>query len=107
MRGQKGMAMNIERFQSTITNGEPPENLHPLLNALWHDAHGDWKRAHEIVQGEKGSDAAAVHAYLHRKEGDLANADYWYGRAQRVRPDAALTVEWRGLVELFLNRDST
>ena len=99
--------MNIDRFESTLKDAQPPVNLPPLLCALWHDAHGDWQRAHQIVQGEKGADASAVHAYLHRKEGDLANADYWYGRAHRLRPGMTLEAEWRELAELFLNRDST
>ena len=77
--------MNIEGFESCLKDARPPAALPALLSALWHDARGDWKRAHEIVQGEKGEDAAAVHAYLHRKEGDLSNADYWYGRARRQR----------------------
>ena len=98
--------MNIERFESTIKDAGPPAGLPPLLTALWHDARGDWKRAHEIVQGVKGEDAAHVHAYLHRKEGDLSNADYWYGRAHRVRPDTALDAEWRELAGLLLSRGS-
>ena len=98
--------MDIERFESSFSNARPPAGLTPLLKALWHDAHGDWARAHEIVQGEKGRDAAAVHAYLHRKEGDLGNADYWYGRAHRSRPDTALAVEWRELAERLLGRGS-
>ena len=98
--------MDIERFESAIANARPPASLTPLLQALWHDAHGDWARAHEIVQGEKGRDAAAVHAYLHRKEGDLGNADYWYARANRSRPGTALAAEWRELAVHLLGRDS-
>ena len=94
--------MDIEQFESSIKDAKAAADLHPLLQALWHDARGDWARAHEIVQGEKGRDAAAVHAYLHRKEGDISNADYWYGRANRTRPNAALAVEWRELTERLL-----
>jgi hypothetical protein len=96
--------MNIEGFESCLKDARPPAALPALLSALWHDARGDWKRAHEIVQGEKGEDAAAVHAYLHRKEGDLSNADYWYGRARRQRPATTLEHEWRELAVLLLER---
>ncbi len=51
------------------------------LSALWHDAHGDWALAHELVQDDSSTDAAWVHAYLHRKEGDVGNARYWYSVA--------------------------
>ena len=98
--------MDIERFESSARESQPPASLPPLLQALWHDAHGDWSRAHAIVQGENGRNAAAVHAYLHRKEGDLSNADYWYGRAHRKRPTGTLAQEWRELAELLLPGDS-
>ena len=94
--------MDIERFEASIKESTPQAQLHPLLQALWYDARGDWGRAHTIVQGEQGADAAAVHAYLHRKEGDLANADYWYARAHRSRPDATLALEWRELAQGLL-----
>lgn len=97
--------MDIERFESSVREAQPPANLPPLVQALWHDARGDWARAHTIVQGEKGKDAAAVHAYLHRKEGDLSNADYWYERAGRKRPGGALAHEWRELAERLLTGD--
>ena len=65
-------------------------------------ARGDWNRAHEIAQSQKGRSAAAVHAYLHRKEGDLPNADYWYERAGRARTRGALEKEWESLVTELL-----
>jgi len=84
---------------------EPPPGLsHPLL-ALWWDAHGDWARAHgHAQQAEDDPDGCHVHAYLHRKEGDLANADYWYRRAGRRRPDATLDEEWRAIAAELLGR---
>ena len=97
--------MDIERFESSLKDANPAPDLTLLLQSLWHDARGDWARAHAIVQGEKGRDAAAVHAYLHRKEGDLSNADYWYARANRTRPTATLAIEWRELAERLLTRD--
>ena len=94
--------MDIDRFTASLRVRQPPAGLSALLEALWHDGHGDWDRAHNIIQGQEGKDAAAVHAYLHRKEGDLANADYWYGRAQRVRTSVSLADEWGELVRQFM-----
>jgi hypothetical protein len=48
--------------------------------------------------------AAAVHAYLHRKEPDLANARYWYNRADRVPATGSLDSEWAALAEELLPR---
>ncbi len=74
-----------------------PEGLSAPLAALWWDAQGDWARAHAVAQAEAGQPAAWVHAYLHRVEGDLANADYWYRRAGRRRPDLPLAAEWAAI----------
>lgn len=68
--------------------------LPPLLYALWHDAHGDWNRAHSIAQDIVSPDAAWVHAYLHRKEGDPSNASYWYRQAGRPVFTESLHTEW-------------
>ncbi len=68
--------------------------LPPALAALWWDSRGDWDRAHEAAQSVDTAEGAWVHAYLHRKEGDLSNADYWYRRAGRRRPAGALEAEW-------------
>ncbi len=77
-----------------------PANLSLPLQALWHDAQGNWDRAHDVCQQAKSRDGDWVHAYLHRKEGDLGNAGYWYARAGRPMPqeDVALEAEWAELV---------
>ncbi len=74
-----------------------PEGLPAPLAALWWDARGDWARAHEAAQSVDTAEGAWVHAYLHRKEGDLANADYWYRRAGRRRPPQSLDEEWAAI----------
>jgi hypothetical protein len=74
------------------------DGLPPLLAALWWDAQGDWERAHELAQSVTTAEAAWVHAYLHRREGDLGNAEYWYRRAGRQRPDGSLEEEWAEIV---------
>lgn len=71
------------------------------LKALWYDGKGDWKKAHDQVDHLSGKTAARIHAYLHRKEGDLWNADYWYSKAGEKRPNQTLEEEWEDLVERF------
>ena len=97
--------MEAARFHASLAEESPPQGSAPLTQALWHDARGDWGRAHAIVQSQQGARAAAVHAYLHRKEGDLANADYWYARADSARPDIALEAEWRRLLDAELRAE--
>ena len=92
------MAMNLAEFRKSLSAVEPPAGLNSLLQALWYEAHGDWRRAHKLAQSQKGKAAAAVHAYLHRKEGDLSNADYWYERAGAERPRGLFEKEWETLV---------
>lgn len=80
----------------------PPAGASVYLQALWHDAQGNWERAHELIQDLPDANAAWIHAYLHRQEGDLWNADYWYRRAGKKRPANTLQQEWEQLVQVFL-----
>jgi hypothetical protein len=98
--------MELEEFRASLEAERPPRGLAAPLSALWHDGRGDWKRAHEIVQAERSKAAERVHAYLHRKEGDLSNADYWYNRAGAERPRGRLEAEWEELVASFLKAES-
>jgi hypothetical protein len=91
-----------QQFMSSLDAAVPPPELSPVLQALWHERRGDWDRAHTLVQDIESPDAAWVHAYLHRREGDLGNARYWYGRASRPEPTASLEAEWAQLVERLL-----
>jgi hypothetical protein len=72
-----------------------------LLRALQLDKDGDWDRAHGIAQSVSSQNGSRVHAYLHRKEGDLANASYWYSRAGISVPDTSLDQEWQDLFDEF------
>lgn len=74
-----------------------PDGLSLAAQALWWDAAGDWNRAHDCAQAQDDALGAAVHAYLHRKEGDLANARYWYARAGRDVFPGTLGEEWAAL----------
>ena len=97
--------MNIEEFRATLRGSAPPAGLPPLLAALWWDAAGNFDRAHEIAQDESGGrDAAWVHAYLHRKEGDQGNAGYWYSRARQPHAQTSFDDEWREIATALLER---
>lgn len=72
--------MNIEKLLS-LSEKDVSGISNPLLRAMWYDLNGNWDRAHTITQEIEGKTAARVHAYLHRKEGDQWNAEYWYRRA--------------------------
>jgi hypothetical protein len=96
--------MTLSDFRATLSETAPPDSLPAALRALWHDAKGDWDRAHAVVQDEESADAAHVHAYLHRKEGDLGNARYWYRRAGHPEATASLDDEWAAIVEELLDR---
>ena len=86
-------------FKSTLGNAKPADGLAPPLAALWWAAKGDWDAAHKIVMNEDSKDAAWVHAYLHRVEGDLSNAGYWYRRADKPVAKDALDAEWQRIVD--------
>jgi hypothetical protein len=79
------------------------DSLEPCLKALWFDARGDWDTAHEIVQEIDDSMAARIHAYLHRKQGDEWNSEYWYRRAGSAFPqDLSFEQEWESLVKILV-----
>lgn len=96
------MTTDIQSFKDSLISGKMPSNLSVLLQALWHDEKGDWKTAHDLIDHLNDKQSAHVHAYLHRKEGDIWNADYWYSRAGQSRPNISLEKEWENLVSLFL-----
>jgi hypothetical protein len=93
--------MDLDAFRRTLADAQPPALPAPLV-ALWHLARNEWERAHAIVQDGDDRDSAWVHAHLHRVEGDLSNARYWYARAQRPPHQGALEDEWRELAGALL-----
>lgn len=95
--------MTLNEFTDSLNNEQPPQGASALLQALWYDRKGDWNRAHTIVQDIESRGAAAIHAYLHRKEGDPGNAAYWYRRAGENVHTGALGEEWKELVEKHLS----
>ena len=94
--------MTLTELRASLSEDAPPPGLPETVQALWHDARGDWDRAHRIAQDIHDADGSWVHAYLHRTEGDLGNASYWYRRAGRDRPSLTLEEEWRQIAEALL-----
>ena len=95
--------MTVFEFQSTLKEEQPPESESIILQALWWVRKGNWDKAHELVQDDPGKEAAWVHAYLHRVEGDNFNAAYWYRIANRPVHTGALVEEWNELITEFLS----
>ncbi len=95
--------MSPAEFSASLTAPVPPAGLTPALTALWWDGKGDWTRAHDLINDMETHDTMAVHAYLHRKEGEQWNADYWYARAGSQHRRPTLQAEWHALVEALLS----
>jgi hypothetical protein len=94
--------MNLSTFTDSLKNPTPPDTS-VYLKALWFDAKDNWKAGHNLIDHLEDKRACWVHAYLHRKEGDVWNADYWYNKAGRKRPTMSLQEEWEDLVKAFVN----
>jgi hypothetical protein len=92
----------LAQFKSSLSLTQPDDKISAQLKSLWYDAKGDWDHAHSYVDDLTDQQSAWVHAYLHRKEGDIWNADYWYSKARQIRPNLSLDEEWEQLVLHFL-----
>ncbi len=94
--------MTLEQFRESLSHEEPPRQLSVALLALWWDAKDNWKQAHDDAGQDEGPAGAWVHAYLHRKEGDLSNAGYWYRRADKNPATGPLEQEWIDIARALL-----
>jgi hypothetical protein len=90
--------MNLAAFKSSAG----PPNVSIPLRALWHEANGDWEKAHDLLQQDDSAASAWVHAYLHRKEGDISNAAYWYSRARKPVATDGFESEWDQIASSLL-----
>jgi|SRR5476649_1266431 hypothetical protein len=97
--------MNSKAFEKSLSSDAPPGGIDSAAQALWWDAKGDWAKAHECAQAQEDETGAWVHAYLHRKEGDLANAGYWYRRAGKAVASVSLAAEWATIARALLDED--
>jgi hypothetical protein len=98
--------MSLAEFKRGLAKPNPPADLAPALAALWWAAKDDWDKAHRIVMKEDGRDAAWVHAYLHRVEGDLDNAGYWYRQARRSAASGPLAAEWDAIAAALVDKEA-
>jgi hypothetical protein len=92
----------VADFKASLSDDMPAPDLDAPLAALWWSAKGNWDKAHSIAQDEESSDAAWVHAYLHRVEGDIGNAGYWYRQAGKPVASGPLEAEWEQIVRTLL-----
>jgi len=92
------MSTTSSEFRKSLIHDSAPQGLSLALAGLWWEAKGDWAKAHESAQQDEGPGGAWVHAYLHRKEGDLSNAAYWYERAGQPQAQGSLEDEWEQIV---------
>jgi hypothetical protein len=102
----EGHFMNAEvaAFLDSLKSGAPPAVAAPLLRAVWHGLRGEWEAAHQIAQDDTSAEGAWVHAWLHRIEGDLANARYWYRQAHRQVAEGDLREEGETIAAFLLQR---
>jgi hypothetical protein len=95
--------MDLRAFKALLARPSPPKELSRPLAALWHQGKGDWDTAHKLVQQDEGEPRHDwVHAHLHRVEGDLANAGYWYRRAGKAAATGSTDAEWQSIAEALL-----
>lgn len=94
--------MTTLEFEKSLAQNIPSEKLSIQLQSLWWDAKGDWQKAHDLIDHLKDPISAHIHAYLHRVEGDLWNARYWYNRAKQPEYKGTLKEEWDSLLSLYL-----
>lgn len=94
--------MTPHAFHLTLSHVAPPRELDAPVAALWWARKGNWHKAHRLVMDETSREAAWVHAHLHRVEGDIDNAHYWYRQARRAPADGDLEAEWDAIVAALL-----
>ncbi|MGX5820302.1 hypothetical protein ACWKWU_19055 [Chitinophaga lutea] len=94
--------MTLSEFKSSLRQPFSPAGLTPVLEAMWWDGKGDWDKSHDVAQEIQSAEGSWIHAYLHRKEGDIGNAGYWYARAGRQMPRGPLAAEWEQITTELL-----
>ena len=94
--------MNFETFQESLNAVAPPASANVYLQSLWYDAKDNWEKAHTLIQDISDKKAAWIHAYLHRKEGDVWNANYWYTKADQRMPGYTFEQEWEEIVKAMV-----
>lgn len=96
--------MTYDEFIKSLSGNQPPQKISAELKALWFDGKDDWESSHNIAQDINDRNGSWIHAYLHRKEGDIFNARYWYSKAGKNEPAQSLEEEWEALVKNFIQQ---
>jgi hypothetical protein len=94
--------VTADELRASASGDAPPAGLSGPVQSLWWAAKGGWEAAHKIVMEDESAEAAWVHAYLHRAEGDLPNAGYWYRTAKKPVASGALNDEWAAIARQLL-----
>lgn len=94
--------MTFQEYKDSLQNDAPPAGLNRALQALWYAGKSEWDQAHDLTQEAGDRDVDWVHAWLHRDEGDLSNANYWYNRAGRTMSNQSLQEEWDAIARELL-----
>ena len=95
----------MAEFKASFSGATPAPGLDAPLAALWWAAKGNWDAAHKIAQDVETVDASWVHAYLHRVEGDLGNAGYWYRQAGKPVATDSLDAEWERIASALIGSE--
>jgi hypothetical protein len=94
--------MTAAQFKQSLSDNLPPAGISVYLQSLWFDGKNNWEESHTIIQDVEDETAAWIHAYLHRKEGDVWNANYWYTKAGKRMPGYSLQQEWDELLDALI-----
>jgi hypothetical protein len=106
LKNAKNKVMDLQEFKNLLAADNLPKGFSLPLQALWHEAKGDWHQAHHLAQAAEDTAGAWVHAYLHRKGGDASNAVYWYSRAGQAASQQPFEIEWEEIAQALLQRHS-
>jgi hypothetical protein len=106
--GGEAVPKSFAEFKkSAVPGAQVPAALSETLRAMWLARAGQWEPAHEIAQEIKTPTGSWIHGFLHREEGDLANAGYWYRRAGMTIPKGVeIGEEWLWIARELWHREN-
>jgi len=105
MEKKVNLMKKLNFIESLEIHSKPPESLSAELQSLWWIKKGNWEKAHDLAQDAGTRNGDWIHAYLHRVEGDLGNASYWYSRAGKPKACSNLVDEWEEIVRELTDRE--
>lgn len=93
--------MGFQEFLDTLDKQKASTSEVELLKALWYLKMDNWDKSHDIVSNCQGKAAAWIHGLLHKIEGDLWNANYWYRQAGVENPTIDREAEIDMIIEII------